>query len=447
MANQGVENQTQAAPAPAVAPTPQPAAPPPAASGGDEEHKKLQKRASRQGCCIVFSIVLILVIIPVIYFVKNPTVISELLNDPSNEAAKEKEPAAAREYQLSVPSAEAQNRVFDCSEVKEDEHFSRGNLLCQNLYQTSAEDLKQKLNSGRYDTVMLYGERLIIESDLKFYNGNSIPAEDLYNVARFNDGLTMPEMLKLFRIDDMSFINRLKLPTGKKLFSYDAMFIRVGNSQKVAEACSSVASGCSSGWYWLTLPDEIYKPRHSYTLDHYRNYETDKLSQKFNWPSNCYTDGIILHEITHALGYSSRTSRTWGEGGVLPVYFNEYMAGFVEDMGAELVCGAGTITAISNASGQPVASNLVEYNSIYPAAELSHDHPKADQTCQLASLSAWTAYLGKGEWTEQFGKFSRKLWQMPGYTTNEEVDRGTLNVITSLDPSAKAYLNNYGCNL
>lgn len=440
MTTEGIENN-QVAEAPVAQPPV--VAPPVPSQPAEDEHQKLSKRASKQGCCIIIGVIILIVALASVAYFSNRESFNKLFSGQEKDTSRD--PARARDYQYLAPTTEGQTRKIDCLDLYQPEHFSRKNPLCLNIYQTSVESLSGQLAAGNYDTLVLYGERIIIESDLKYANGNPIPADSLYNTAKFSDGVTVPKLMELFDLTNLNFVT-IKLPTGKTILPYNALYVRITDSLKVAEACESIASGCALAWWSVILPNNIYQERHSYTRDHYRNYDTDKLSQTFSWPSNCYTDPVMLHEMSHILSYSSRTQFDWSKGAVLPKYFDEYLAGFVEDLGADAVCGAGVVNTTSNASGQALASNLVEYNSIYPPAELSHHHPTSDQACNLATINAFNLYLGQGNWQEQLGKFSKNLWTFVA-TSTTDIEQNFTDLIYYLNPSAKEFLLEHGCKL
>ena len=73
-------------------------------------------------------------------------------------------PLPAKGYQYPQPSEEALNRTVNCNDLYSLYEFPRSNSLCLNTFQTSPEDITQKLSESSYDRIVLYGERSVFDA-------------------------------------------------------------------------------------------------------------------------------------------------------------------------------------------------------------------------------------------------------------------------------------------
>jgi hypothetical protein len=398
-----------------------------------KEKAEPPKKSSSKCCwwsCLI--IVILAVIIGIIVFL-----VYKSENSTGNKSAP------AKSYTFPEPSSEAKNRQLDCTIVYTWEKFVRSRPLCLNLYQTSSAEINSSLGLANYDTIILYGERVILELPAKpTIKGIKNYGEAAYNLAKFTDQITMPKMMDLYGVEDLSFINALR--PDEPIEPYDALYIRVAPSLAVANACSGVGSGCARGWFALLIPERFLNPQNAWTKQLGKDSKilTDNVETiKFAWPVNCMTGGTLIHEIAHILQYSSRIYLAWDQGAVTPKWFNEYQAGLAEDMAVNFICGPGSATFTSKIEGKEDTLDLAEFNGIFPPAELSHDHPKDE--CNQAVLSAWSKWVGKdfpGNFTEFYQKITTANKAEQYFGQDADFGQFVANIT-----GEKELLNTHGC--
>jgi len=354
-------------------------------------------------------------------------------NQKSNATAPE------RTYVYHAVSSEVKNRTIDCRDMTDiGEAPKSDNPLCLNLYQTSPTEINQKLKDTSYDTVLLYGEKI-------FFHANREPQADiknygqtLYDTAKFTDQVTVPRIMALYGIKDMSYIN--DNPRNAKILPYDGLYIRLAHGTDTLKFCDQVATGCATGWFSIIVPEKSIS-EHSFNATLTRE-NGDTITIESSWPKNCYTDSTFIHEIAHTMSYAGRQYLDGINGKEIPKYFNEYISGLLGRVAPEYICGKGTVTFESIIDGKTGSANLVEFNSIFPPVSLSHHHP--EDSCNLAVLALWNKTMAE-DWPANFAKFfsQNRVDNQNGIDHGSETAWGQF--VLDFAGEGQEYLDSHGC--
>lgn len=353
-----------------------------------------------------------------------------------------------KEYTFAEPSAEAKNRQIDCSTYR---IFSNQKILCLNLYQTSVDDIKQKVAAASYDRIVLYGEWAVYSDSPTSTEVADVP-DRFYNYAKFADGITIPKMMSYFGLKNLDHISRDFMP------NYSAMYIAFYDKAKLLEICH-VDSGCAGDGYSISMANTYlsqemqgYNPSNSY----HRYDQNTEFYYTIKWPSNCYVSRTQLHETAHMLfnaqtiSIMRRVYASKKEDIYPPEWFDEQQAGFWESWGPELVCGPGTFTDFSGTwEGKKDDSiRLVKFQTQYQPNPLSHDFPEND-TCKLAIVNEFYRFLNKGSLEEQMPKFYTASLPLVKDKSLYD-DKKFANFVLGLngnDPAEKEFLNSKNCGI
>jgi hypothetical protein len=159
----------------------------------------------------------------------------------------------------------------------------------------------------------------------------------------------------------------------------------------------------------------------------------------------------MIHEIGHQMAHAqnvkiSGMNLTFNSP---PVWFDEHQAGLTEALGPEFVCGPGTITSYkSNINNKNGTADLVEFNSIFPPAPLSHDEPSKDQTCELANINSMYHWFQKGDFKTQhqsfFRAFNARMAQGP--INNDQEFTDFILGLFGNDQNETNFLSSHGCS-
>lgn len=383
------------------------------------------------------------------------------------EIIESTKPTAAREYAFKTPPKEVVSRTIDCSKLHAFTELIPKNPLCLNLYKTNAQEIDKEIQTGKYDRIILYGQYLIYDAPAQweFENvpGRETPkdttikrdevADGAYKNAYFNDQITVPALMKLYGLKDLS--------AGKgvldKLYPYPAIYSRVSTVDDRKIVCKESVTtpgglpsiGCAHG-YWNNAtyyPNSMSNEARSMPDQRvHRNGREDFLYFDQMRPANCFTDDGFVHEMAHNLLALSMYAGGHEKVSEAIHYFNEHQAGFAGDMYPEIACGDGNV--INFHSNKDVKfDSIMAYNSIYPAGEMSSAHP-TDNKCRLAVLTQWNRMLNAKNWMERSANFYTLLRDRTK-TTPFQTEKDFIKFVSdaSGDPQAKAFLNSYGCGL
>lgn len=358
---------------------------------------------------------------------------------------KKSTPAPARNYEFHEPSAEAANRKIDCLSFIAF-RITKKNVLCLNLYQTSTQDITNKLSSGSYERVIVYGEKVAFDAPTNNPANLANFPEAFYNTAKFTDQVTMPKLMDFYGVANLDYINTEFAP-------YPSIYFQFESSEKTKDDCrNELIDGCATGHYHIELDEARLKPTFFPILSYYRAGSTDSIEMTYSLPENCDSGSTMLHEIGHQLTKAQNVHITGMEMTLNepPEWFGEHQAGLTEILGPELVCGQGTISgyksSINNKEGK---TNIIEFNSIFPPAPLSHDEPKEDQTCELAIINSMYHWLQKGDYIRQhqsfFQAFNNRMAQ--GRIKDDKEFMDFILGLFGSDTSEKDFLSSKGCGV
>ncbi|MFA6047859.1 MAG: hypothetical protein WCV59_03595 [Parcubacteria group bacterium] len=381
------------------------------------------------------------------------------------EILKGTEPTAARQYTFQEPTREAKSRTIDCKKLNAFSELKPQNPLCLNLYKTNAKEIDDKIQTGQYDRIILYGQNLIFDApsqwEIEDVPGVDKPkdtsvkrdelAQHVYQSAYFNDQITMPALLKLYGLKDLSL--QKTVFSGRLIFPYPAIYSRVSTYQDRKVLCKDslekdgTPQGCAHQfWNNVVSYSAIRNPMSMPEQRVHRNGREDFLYFDQNQPQNCFTSDIFMHETAHNLLSLSMYAgkHMVGEGELK--YFNEHQAGFAGDMYSEIACGEGNVVNLKT-NKKVSFDSIMSYNSIYPAGEMSSSHP-IDNQCRLAALTQWNRILNAKNWQEKFAGFYTLL-RDNSKTKPFQTDKDFIKFVSdaSGDPNAVAFLNSYGCGL
>lgn len=385
------------------------------------------------------KILAVILILPVVLFVAYVVMVNldinpgGLLGPTSSGRIKNAPPKG---YTYSSPSIEALERNITCKNFYHPEKIPAPvNPLCLNLYQTSVADITDKLVSGNYDRIILYGESFILDSPAKIttyklYNG--LP-KSVYDTAMFTDRITIPVLMKAYGVKDISSI-------GVRDTRYPAIYTRVSTNEEVRTMCSERASGCSLDVSFIALPQTALNVWYSADSVTLKKPDGQTLIYNTSWPEDCYSTTVIIHEIAHAMQVMRLPGDIKKNYYFLPVWFREYMSGFTQTEGSNLICGNGTFTYQNG-------GDLIKFESEFPPADLEHTPP--DNDCSQAVLVLWNRYLGSGNVWEQNAKFFTAVREQAPYShiyDETGMVRALLELRGSNAASDRSFLRSHGCS-
>lgn len=361
-------------------------------------------------------------------------------------------PGPARDYKFHNPSAEVLKRSIDCKRLTAfQEKLPVLNPACLNLYKTSPEEINKKIIENKYDRIIVYGENIILDApsskDPKYPDWDL--GKSIYDSAKFNDQITIPALLKLYDIKDLSFVSKL-VPDKKT--PINALYYRIGTDAEVQKACGtqdkSQFAGCALGMWSTMLSESSLGSQLSLANQKiWRNTGKEKpdyLAFDYKLPENCYTDNVFIHETAHMLLYSLRNNNP-SDALVSTRYFNEHQAELVGILGMNMACGDGSVSNFRTKDGKKMT--IPEFNSIYPPTKMGSFSPDPKNGCQLGMLNEWNRFLAKGNFEDQFKKFKIALesWMKEKRTIGDDVGFKEFLVKLNNDKETQTNLQYHGC--
>lgn len=400
-----------------------------------EEKKETQKEKPKSKkwfyCCGI------LILIVLLYFG-----LAFLASSRQSTTTKKTETAPVKNYSYHEPSAEAKNRQIDCMSTVF-YRMEKKNALCLNLYQTSAEDIANKLSSGSYERVIVYGEKIIVDANPN--TGMADFSQKLYRVAKFTDQITLPKLTEYYGVDNLDYIT-------KEFSPYPSIYVFIDTVDKIAQSCQHDALGCGLAHFGLQANDSLLENETNGVYFIARPNTQDTLRLITSKPSDCYTNGTLIHEIGHVLSNANESTL---QGSALslhyaPTWFDEAHAELTGTLGVGWVCGAGTVKVeectINGKSDKNCDS--IKFNSIFPPAGNHTKFPK-DNNCELSMVNEFYKFLGSGDLKSQYAKFFTAL---RAKTKNENLyeDNTFMDFIlgvTGNNQNTKDALSSHGCQI
>lgn len=348
------------------------------------------------------------------------------------------QPLPAKGYQYPSPSTAALNRVANCSQLYSMPEFPRTNALCLNLFQTTPQDIKQKIMTNPYDRIVLYGQNSVFDAPVS-YDPRENYITDLYDAVKFMDLIAIPKFLAAYGLSDVGYVNVTK--------PYPYLYYRISSLEESDKICNrgdtmEKIQGCARSYYASVIPISAVGPQLSDARPVLRKTDKQRFSYLTHYPKDCYTNDIFTHETSHLLN-AAGSSET-GEK-VMDSWFTEQVAGFFTIYGADVACGDGTVTMQKKSNTTDPVGALVAFNSVFPSAALSHSYPE-DSTCRQALLTQWYKFLTEKQYRQNFTQFFQQQRATTPSLVNDTV---FANFLVKLDPTSTAgdFLLSKGCSL
>lgn len=348
------------------------------------------------------------------------------------------QPLGPKGYTYPEPSEEAKNRVVDCSQLYSMYEFPRTNPLCLNIYQTTPEQITQKVADGQYDRIVFYAERSVFDVPVSA-QGEKNYISDVYQTVKFMDSIALPKFLKAYGLTDVSYVKDTK--------PYPYLFYRISSLDDSDKVChygnsSEKVRGCARSYYVSIIPLSAVGPQLSNARPILRQTDKKRFSYLSHYPSDCFTNDTFAHETSHLL---SKAVESESRIPSVDPWFSEQVAGFFGIYGDDLACGDGTITMQRKPEIKDAAKALVEFNSTFAPADLSHEYP-VDNICRQAMLTEWYAFLSKGNYRDNFQRFFKEMRATTPSLIDDTVFAKFLLRLDP-DPAAKDLLISKGCKL
>lgn len=347
-------------------------------------------------------------------------------------------PVAPKGYKYPAPPAEAAERSINCQDIYQMTEFPRTNPLCLNVFQTSPEEIAQKLSGADYDRIVLYAQNSVYDAPTSSdVTRNYI--KDLYRTAKFMDQIAIPKFLAIYGLTDVSYIKFTK--------PYPYLYYRISSLDEADKIChdkdaSGKIQGCARSYYASIIPIFAVGPQMSSALPLARSADKARFIYLTHFPSDCYANLTFLHETAHLF---NAAAEAFTGAYVMDSWFNEQVAGYFSIYGAELACGPGTVVMQKEPGVKNVPQGLAKFNCVFPPVDLSHDYPK-DDLCRQALLTEWYRYLSEGDLRVNFTRF---FVEQRATTPSLVSDTVFANFLLGLDPNpaSRELLLAKGCAL
>lgn len=359
-------------------------------------------------------------------------------NDSFDAAFKMSPP---RNYPLDNVSKAVRERKVDCKKLflYSQKWSKKENILCANMYTVSEEEIAKAIQEKTADRIVLFGENIFFDVGT---NQGAMDAGYILNAARFNDRVTLPQMMDIFGFSDLGHI-------GKQVSPYPAIHLRLETNAEINEGHENKSGGYAFGYFENTTDiSRMSLPKPS-QVSHSRLGGSDRLLISYAWPENCFLSDAIVHEINHNFS-EIKISPDNNYFFLLPNWFEEQVGSVVRTIFPEYICGAGTIKGYkSDIAGVSGEKNLIDFNSVMPPVNLYSDNPEwFKNDCQKAAMVSWYRFIGKGDFRTQFRKYATEM-RKATKTTNLRDENNFISFIASLDGSAetKKFLTENGCQI
>lgn len=142
-------------------------------------------------------------------------------NDSFDAAFKTSPP---RNYPLDNVSKAVRERKADCKKLFlfSQKWSKKENILCANMYTVSEKEIAKAIQEKTVDRIVLFGENIFFDVGT---NQGAMDAGYILNAARFNDRVTLPEMMDVFGFSDLGHI-------GKSVAPHPAVHLRLETDRK-----------------------------------------------------------------------------------------------------------------------------------------------------------------------------------------------------------------------
>ncbi|MBU2025418.1 MAG: hypothetical protein ABIC19_03705 [Patescibacteria group bacterium] len=350
-----------------------------------------------------------------------------------------------RDYPLHEVSQSVLSRKADCSGLYLYKLNSekKKNLYCANLYNVTENEIQEVALKNNYDRIVLYGEKIFFDVNA---GNKSFSASRIIDLARFTDQITVPVMMELYGLEDLSYISQAYAP-------YPALHLIINSSEEINAGHTNKSNGYAY-IYWGNATDDLYVNTPKSSNKSYKRQGTaDNITIHYSWPQNCYISQGMLHELNHNFAMIKITPTAKDGYFILPNWFDEQVASFVSVVFPEYVCGQNTIWSYeSTISNKKSDQNLVEFNSIMPPGNIYNNKTDWYKTeCQKAIMVSWYRFLGSGDLKIQFKKYAVEM-RKTSKSVNLRNDNTLASFIAGLFEAnkiteVKDFLIKNGCSL
>ncbi|MBM2821044.1 MAG: hypothetical protein HW405_804 [Candidatus Berkelbacteria bacterium] len=395
------------------------------------------KKSKTWCCCLVLIILAILSFLGWRTFVFFGTK-SEGTN--SNQTTSK----ITKNYTYHEPSSEAKTRQIDCLSLVVF-RITKKNVLCLNLYQTSAEDIKSKLSASSYDRVIVYGEKITFDGNPN--SGMTDFAQKFYRVAKFTDQITLPKLMEYYGLENLEYITSEFSP-------YPAIYYFVDPIDSIMKSCSSdtAATGCGLAHFGLEVNDKVLENETNSVYFLSRPNSSDTIKLEIDKPFSCYTNSTLIHETAHVLTNANESTLSGSQLSLhyVPTWFAETQSELAGALGHDWVCGPGTIKVAECVINGKNAKDcdLIKFNSVFAPVG---NHPKfpRDNNCELAMVNEFYNYIGTGDLKTLYSKFFQAVRAQTKVKdlSNDEAFTNFLLDLTNNDQSVKDNLSSHGCSI
>jgi len=402
-----------------------------------EDLKKTEKPKSKAWCCWVPALILVLAIIGLIIYQFIP-------QDYSRQAP-------ARNYKLPEPSIEALNRNLDCNEWRAyNLNKDKYRPLCLNLFKATEDQVNTAANSGKYNRVMLYGERstyaITVPDEIR-----NVPnlGKALLQTAKFNDLITIPNLMEYYGLEDLSYIP-------KEFGPYQAISYIFADQEGMKQECGAYVGGCAILNFGTVIKDTFLSDPKNWG-QRFTKENGDYLEIDNNWPADCFADTTMMHETGHNFLVANKITITGmiSDGWIsAPSYFNENLTEIMTMYLSNEICGPKTTVVDRELlEGKPATGGIVEFNGVFPPTLMHPSSFPKDNECEQAIISSFSHYLARGDFKTQFTQFVTTFRRaMAGQEKFNAYKDDTLmaNFMLQMqdnDPAEQEFLVSHGCSL
>jgi len=289
--------------------------------------------------------------------------------------------------------------------------------------------------------VIVYGEKIIVDGNPN--TGMTDFAQKFYRVAKFTDQITMPKLMEYYGVDNLNYIT-------KEFSPYPAIYVFIDTVDSIAKSCRQDALGCGLAHFGLQANDSVLNNETNSVYFIARPNTQDTLRLEIKKPSDCYTNGTLIHEIGHVLSNANESTLQGSQLSLhyAPTWFDEAHAELTGTLGPGWVCGSDTIKTTECVIGgkSDKDCDLIKFNSIFPPAGNHTKFPK-DNNCELAMINEFYKYIGSGDLKTQYAKFFIAL-RAKTKTENLYEDSAFANFLIRLmdNQNVKDNLSSHGCS-
>jgi hypothetical protein len=238
----------------------------------------------------------------------------------------------------------------------------------------------------------------------------------------------------------------------KEFSPYAAIYYFVDTVDKIAQSCREDALGCALAHFGTQVNDRVLENETNEVYFIARPNTQDTLRLKINKPSDCYTNGTLIHETGHLLSNANQSTLKGSQLSLhyAPIWFDEAHAELAGTLGTDWVCGTGTVKIDECTINGKNDKNcdLIKFNNVFPPAGNHTKFPK-DNNCELAMINEFYKFIGAGDLKTQYSKFFIAL-RAKSKNENLYQDDAFMNFILGFSgnsQSVKDNLSSHGCSI